>query len=30
MATDKTAEGIRKFVADMAKLEKFVVSKINQ
>ena len=29
MATEKTAEGIRKFVADMAKLEKFVASKIN-
>jgi transaldolase len=29
MATEKTAEGIRKFVADMAKLEKFVAGKIN-
>jgi transaldolase len=29
MTTEKTAEGIRKFVADMAKLEKFVASKIN-
>jgi transaldolase len=29
MATEKTAEGIRKFVAEMAKLEKFVASKIN-
>jgi len=29
MATEKTAEGIRKFVADMAKLEKVVASKIN-
>ena len=29
MATEKTAEGIRKFVAEMAKLEKFVTSKIN-
>jgi transaldolase len=29
MATEKTAEGIRKFVADMAKLEKLVTSKIN-
>jgi transaldolase len=28
MATEKTAEGIRKFVADMAKLEKVVASKI--
>ena len=30
MATEKTAEGIRKFAADIAKLEKFVASKINQ
>jgi transaldolase len=30
MATEKTAEGIRKFVADMAKLEKFVASKLKQ
>jgi transaldolase len=29
MATEKTAEGIRKFVADMAKLEKVIASKIN-
>ncbi|MFZ3375464.1 MAG: hypothetical protein WA183_07915 [Chthoniobacterales bacterium] len=29
-ATEKTAEGIRKFAADIAKLEKFVASKINQ
>ena len=29
MATEKTAEGIRKFVADMVKLEKFVAGKIN-
>ena len=28
MATEKTAEGIRKFVADMAKLEKVVANKI--
>ncbi len=28
MATEKTAEGIRKFVADMAKLEQVVASKI--
>jgi transaldolase len=28
MATDKTAEGIRKFAADIHKLEKFVSSKI--
>ena len=28
MATEKTAEGIRKFVADMAKLEKLVASKL--
>jgi transaldolase len=27
MATEKTAEGIRKFAADIAKLEKFVASK---
>jgi transaldolase len=30
MATEKTAEGIRKFVADMAKLEKVVASKISR
>jgi transaldolase len=30
MATEKTAEGIRKFAADIAKLEKYVASKINQ
>ena len=30
MATEKTAEGIRKFVADMAKLEKVVASKIKR
>jgi transaldolase len=29
MATERTAEGIRKFAADIAKLEKFVASKIN-
>jgi transaldolase len=29
MATEKTAEGIRKFAADIAELEKFVASKIN-
>jgi transaldolase len=29
MATEKTAEGIRKFAVDIAKLEKFVASKIN-
>jgi transaldolase len=29
MATEKTAEGIRKFAADIGKLEKFVASKIN-
>src|SRR6267143_6126463 len=29
MATEKTAEGIRKFAADVVKLEKFVASKIN-
>ena len=28
MATEKTAEGIRKFIADMAKLEKVVASKV--
>ena len=28
MATEKTAEGIRKFAADIAKLEKFVARKI--
>ena len=28
MATEKTAEGIRKFVADVVKLEKFVASKL--
>jgi transaldolase len=28
MATEKTAEGIRKFAADVVKLEKFVESKI--
>jgi transaldolase len=30
MATEKTAEGIRKFVADMGKLEKVVAAKINR
>ncbi|MEP6603399.1 MAG: transaldolase [Spartobacteria bacterium] len=30
MATDKTAEGIRKFAADIVKLEKFVASKIDK
>jgi transaldolase len=29
MATEKTAEGIRKFAADIAKLEKFIARKIN-
>jgi transaldolase len=29
MATEKTAEGIRKFAADIAKLEKFVATKIS-
>ena len=29
MATEKTAEGIRKFAADIAKLEKLVASKLN-
>jgi len=29
MATEKTAEGIRKFVADMTKLEKFVAERIS-
>ena len=28
MATDKTAEGIRKFAVDVVKLEKFVASKL--
>jgi transaldolase len=28
MATEKTAEGIRKFAADIAKLEKFILGKI--
>jgi transaldolase len=28
MATEKTAEGIRKFAADVMKLEKFVASKL--
>jgi transaldolase len=28
MATEKTAEGIRKFAADIAKLEKFIAGKI--
>jgi transaldolase len=28
MATEKTAEGIRKFAADIVKLEKFVAGKI--
>ncbi len=30
MATEKTAEGIRKFAADIAKLEKFVATKIQK
>jgi transaldolase len=30
MASDKTAEGIRKFAADIAKLEKFVANKIDK
>jgi transaldolase len=29
MATEKTAEGIRKFAADIVKLEKFVASKLH-
>jgi transaldolase len=29
MATEKTAEGIRKFAADIGKLERFVAHKIN-
>jgi transaldolase len=29
MATEKTAEGIRKFASDIGKLEKFVARKIN-
>jgi transaldolase len=28
MATEKTAEGIRKFAADIVKLEKFVATKL--
>ena len=28
MATEKTAEGIRKFAADIVKLEKYVAAKI--
>jgi transaldolase len=28
MATEKTAEGIRKFAADVLKLEKFVATKL--
>ena len=28
MATEKTAEGIRKFAVDVVKLEKFVASKL--
>ena len=28
MATEKTSEGIRKFAADIVKLEKFVASKL--
>jgi transaldolase len=30
MATEKTAEGIRKFATDIVKLEKFVASKIDK
>jgi transaldolase len=30
MATEKTAEGIRKFVADMGKLEKFVADRMGR
>ena len=30
MATEKTAEGIRKFAVDIAKLERFVANKLNQ
>jgi transaldolase len=29
MATEKTAEGIRKFAADISKLEKLIARKIN-
>jgi transaldolase len=29
MATEKTAEGIRKFVADMGKLAKFVAERMD-
>ena len=30
MATEKTAEGIRKFAADIVKLEKFVAEKLRR
>jgi transaldolase len=30
MATEKTAEGIRKFAADIVKLEKYVASKLQK
>jgi transaldolase len=30
MATEKTAEGIRKFAADIVKLEKLVAAKIQK
>jgi transaldolase len=30
MATEKTAEGIRKFAADIVKLEKFVAERIGR
>ena len=30
MATEKTAEGIRKFAADIVKLEKFIAAKLKQ
>jgi transaldolase len=29
MATERTAEGVRKFASDIAKLESFVAQKIN-
>ena len=29
MATEKTADGIRKFAADIAKLERFIATEIN-
>jgi len=30
MATEKTAEGIRKFISDMVRLEKVVAGKLNR